>query len=243
MIFGFLVCHLKNGPIKYRNVPLTPSRPPRVNVCTFNINRPLLEVTQLPILASRGGVKFFHIVCREPFLLLPSTVTSPPSAFMFLHAGDDGVLTEAKFITTTSTIVVQCPDNTRYLLLILKREVDRMIIDGVVIWVLWEGGRGNESREKRGKEERGKEGRRGIGEGEERERRGGREEGEKGEGGEEREVEGGKGRRGEKRERRRGRGGEGEGGEERGRRGGEERVKEKGLERRGRGKWRKRDLI
>lgn len=55
---------------------------------------------------------------------------------MLLHAGDDGVLAEAEFVSTTSSVVIQRSDNTRKLLLIFKREVDGMVVDGVVIWIL-----------------------------------------------------------------------------------------------------------
>ena len=59
---------------------------------------------------------------------------------MFLYVGYDGILGEGELVSSSLAVVVQRSHHTRKLLLVLECEVDRMVVDGVVIRILWEQG-------------------------------------------------------------------------------------------------------
>ena len=103
-------------------------------------------------------------------------VTSPPSSLVLLYVGDNGPFSEGQLVTASLGVVIKSSNGDWFLFFVVECEVDRMVVDGVLVWVLVEGGR------EVGKEGE-REGRRGEGGGE-------REKEREGEG----EVEGGRGR-------------------------------------------------
>lgn len=69
---------------------------------------------------------------------------------MLLHVGDYSILRECQLIRSALVVVVQCPHYTGQLLFILKGEVYRMVVYGIIVRVL--GGEGSEGRKGRGGE-------------------------------------------------------------------------------------------
>ena len=55
---------------------------------------------------------------------------------MLFYICNDGVLGKGELVTSALVIVIECSNNTRHLLFVLEGEVNRVIIDGVIIRIL-----------------------------------------------------------------------------------------------------------
>lgn len=55
---------------------------------------------------------------------------------MFLNVSDDGSFAEGQFVRPPLSVVIESPHCHGFLLVIVEREVDGMVVDRVLIWIL-----------------------------------------------------------------------------------------------------------
>ena len=79
-----------------------------------------------------------HCISKPyPPIHLPRPLLSPSRlTFMFLDVSDDGSFAKGQFVRPPLGVVIECSHSHWFLFVIVEREVDRVVVDRILIWIL-----------------------------------------------------------------------------------------------------------